>query len=76
VENIKKIDITPAHLRAARAWLDWTLEEAAIHSGYTLYTLSRIECGAQPFSKKAQANLAKVFEHFGVRFTERGIEAV
>lgn len=62
-----------AQLRAARAALRWSLDEASDASGVHRNTISKIEAGSKPNRSTVKA-LSSAFAEAGVNLTDRGID--
>lgn len=66
--------LTPSQLRAARALLNWSRSHLAKLSGISEPTLHRFENGENEPKAKTAEQLFKIFDQFGVEFTEnRGV---
>lgn len=63
--------ITPAQVRAARAWLSWNQEHLAKLAGLSKETLNRFEQGhSVPYSSTME-RLRQTLERAGIRFLFR-----
>ncbi len=60
--------ITPAHCRAARALLDWTLKRLSVRSGIANGALRDFERDRPALSAAALGTLRTTFETAGVQF--------
>lgn len=65
--------ITPAQLRAARAWLNWSQRELSDHSGVSLRSITRYEQGLSVPYTATLLNLRKTLEAAGIRFKFDGM---
>ena len=63
-----------SQIRAARAILDWSVDEVVKASGLTLTTIGKIERGTLQPSKKTMATLKEAFSAAGVIFIETNDE--
>ena len=61
--------MSPAHVRMARAGLNWTLKDLEIRTGVNKNTISRYEAGAAILSDTLQ-RIERVFKAEGVLFME------
>lgn len=57
---------TPLQLRAARTWLNWTLEDAARASEVNRQTVSRIENGTSRGTRDSIMALVRAYSRAGV----------
>ena len=65
----KKIALVGAHIRGARAILQWTLEDLAARTGVTLQTLHVLEHDKHKARKDTQQKIRRAFEEAGIEFT-------
>jgi transcriptional regulator with XRE-family HTH domain len=65
--------VSPAHIRAARGWLAWNLDETQEKSGLSRHTINRYETGAKKVSAETLAILYRTFERAGVELRRNGI---
>lgn len=66
--NAAQPSISPAQVRAARAWLNWNQDYLAKKAGMSKTTLNRFEQGfSVPYSETSD-RLRKTLEEAGVRF--------
>ena len=69
------IDVTPRHLRMARAAAGWTQEVLAERSGVSRVTIANLESGKIPDPRVHTIRaLVRALEAEGVALTERGVE--
>lgn len=61
------------HFRAARAWLGWTQDDLAEHSGVSKVTVRNIERGVTDPRVTTMGALQKAFEDAGIEFLENGV---
>ncbi|GKQ53563.1 helix-turn-helix transcriptional regulator [Bradyrhizobium sp. Ce-3] len=74
--NAREPDISPAQVRAARAWLGWNQDYLAKRAGVSKTTLNRFEQGKSvPYSETSEI-LRKTLEAAGIRFQFRKMVAV
>ena len=62
------IDVSPATLRAARAWLRWDFDQAAAASGVGRVTIFRIEHGEQAGRPATLRKLQEAYRREGMVF--------
>ena len=69
------IDVTPRHLRMARAAAGWTQDELAERSGISRVTIANLEAGkiSDPRTQTVRL-LVRAFAEAGVAMTARGVE--
>jgi transcriptional regulator with XRE-family HTH domain len=72
--------ITPAQLRAARAWLQWSQDELSAKSGISKRSIARYELGKTVAHSETLTVLQHALEAAGIRFefvgmTGKGIGA-
>ncbi|MGB3445826.1 MAG: helix-turn-helix transcriptional regulator [Xanthobacteraceae bacterium] len=60
--------ITPAQLRAARAWLQWSQDELSDRSGVSKRSIARYEQGKTVPHSETLTALQRTFEATGVHF--------
>lgn len=65
--------ISPAHIRAARGWLHWNLNETQEKSGLDRMTISRFELGKQNIANSSRALLYETFKREGVELRPDGL---
>jgi predicted transcriptional regulator len=70
---VKDPVISPAQVRAARAWLDWSQDDLSAKSGVSQRTIARYELGRTVPYETTLANLRKAFEAAGIRFEFAGM---
>jgi transcriptional regulator with XRE-family HTH domain len=68
--------ISPAQVRAARAWLNWTKEELAKRAGVSLRTVSRFESNSVTPYPHTAAQLRAVLEGVGIVFSFTGSKPI
>ncbi len=68
------MDPTADQLRAARSWLDWTLEVAEEKSGVHHQTISKVERGQSKGSRDTIRKLVKAYADHGIWMDENKIE--
>jgi DNA-binding transcriptional regulator YiaG len=62
-------EISNAQIRAARAWLDWSAQDLAEHSGVSFSTVRRIEAPGPRAVRGANVNaIRRAFAQHGIRF--------
>ncbi|MGV3491279.1 MAG: PAS domain-containing protein [Devosia sp.] len=62
-------EISSSQVRAARAWLDWTAQDLADHSGVSFSTVRRIEAPGPRAVRGANVNaIRRALAQHGVRF--------
>lgn len=64
----------PEKLRAARAWLRWSLNEAHKYTGVPRTYISEAELGKRNLSSGEKLALYRTYEEHGVRITAHGVE--
>jgi transcriptional regulator with XRE-family HTH domain len=67
--------ISPQHIRAARGWLWWTLDDIEVKSGVTRGAVSKYETGKKNLSVKSREVLYNTFLKEGVELLPDGIRA-
>jgi transcriptional regulator with XRE-family HTH domain len=67
--------ITPAQVRAARAWLNWSQDNLSERSGVSQRTIARYELEKSVPYETTLANLRAAFEAAGIRFQFNGMSA-
>ena len=60
--------ITPAQLRAARAWLQWSQDELSAKSGISKRSIARYELGKTVAHSETLTVLRHALEAAGIRF--------
>ncbi|WP_048757802.1 helix-turn-helix domain-containing protein [Afipia felis] len=77
---VNEADITPAQLRAARAWCGWSQDELALKSGVSKHSIARYEQGRSIAYDDTLAKLKSALEVAGIRFhfdgARKGISAI
>jgi DNA-binding XRE family transcriptional regulator len=74
--NAAQPSISPAQVRAARAWLSWNQDYLAKKAGVSKGTLNRFEQGLSvPFSETSD-RLRTTLEAAGIRFQFRKMVAI
>ena len=70
--SIDSIEINGLHLRAARALLDWSIEDMANNSGISISTIRRLE-GGRSFSSRSTTwqSIKQTLEQSGILFMNR-----
>ena len=66
----------PAKLRAARAWLRWSLDDAAHKTSITRAYLSYYENGRPALTDADYLKLFEAFQAAGLEVTEHGLQAL
>ena len=74
--NAPEPDISPAQVRAARAWLRWNQDALAKKAGVSKTTLNRFEQGKSVPYSGTSALLRKTLEAAGIRFQFRKMHGV
>lgn len=65
--------LTPAHMKAARALLDWNQDRLATESGLATSTIKRLEgAGLAKASLENIDKIAEAFEQAGIEFFNSG----
>jgi transcriptional regulator with XRE-family HTH domain len=72
--NAGKSAITPAQLRAARAWLQWSQDELSMRSGISKRSIARYEQGKTVPYLETLVVLQQTFEAAGMRFDFVGMK--
>jgi transcriptional regulator with XRE-family HTH domain len=75
-ESIDFTFASPAHVRAARAFLGWTLDVAADKTGISRDTISRYERGSVTLANKSLARLYVTFAEAGIEVRPDGLRIV
>jgi transcriptional regulator with XRE-family HTH domain len=65
--------IGPNHIRAARGWLWWNLDEIEVKSGVSRGAVSKFETGKQSLSLKTRKILYETFLAAGIELLPDGI---
>ena len=65
----------PSHIRAARGWLWWSLDEIEAKSGVTRGAVSKFETGKRNLSVKTRKVLYDTFLREGVELLPNGVQA-
>ena len=68
--NSRRMEISPAQCRAARALLHWKQEELASKAGVALKTLRDFENGRRKPLKVVRASIQQALEQAGVEFLD------
>lgn len=72
-------DISPAQLRAARAWIGWSQDELANRSGVSKHSIARYEQGRSIAYDGTLTKLRSALEAAGIHFhfdgAEKGVSA-
>jgi transcriptional regulator with XRE-family HTH domain len=66
------MQLTPAQIRAARAFLGWKAEQLSHASEVSIATIRRFE-GGRPIGKPMEAAIKRAFMRAGVAFSNGGI---
>jgi predicted transcriptional regulator len=67
--------ISPAQVRAARAWLNWSQDDLSANSGVSQRSIARYELGKTVPYEGTLENLRTAFETAGIRFEFDGMSA-
>ena len=67
--------VKPSHIRAARGWLWWNLDEIEAKSGVTRGAVSKFETGKRNLSVKTRKVLYDTFLREGVELLPNGVRA-
>ena len=67
--------VMPSHIRAARGWLGWNLDEMQEKSGLSRDTISRFERGKQKIANDTRAVLFQTCFMAGVELLPDGLRA-
>jgi transcriptional regulator with XRE-family HTH domain len=65
--------VKPEHIRAARAWLGWNLDEMQQKSGVDRDTISRFELGKKNIRNATRARLYRACYEAGVEILWNGL---
>ena len=68
--------ISPSHLRAARAWMGWTLDIAVEKLGISRQTLWRYEASKNKISKFSAQKIYVGFRNNGIELKPEGLMIV
>jgi DNA-binding XRE family transcriptional regulator len=68
--------ITSKQCRAARAWLDWTLDDLVESSAVSKATLVAFEKGKRLLQERTARDIRRAFEDAGIEFLFDGPKAV
>jgi hypothetical protein len=68
--------ILPAHIRAARAWLGWTLDDAEAKSGISRDSISRFELDKKNFGAKSREKIFATFLAAGIELRPDGLRVI
>ena len=60
--------VTPDHLRAARALLNWSMSDLALKSGLSISTIKRIELEPQDVTRRSYRLVVDTLRGGGIRF--------
>jgi hypothetical protein len=60
--------LTPDHLRAARALLNWSMSDLALESGLSISTIKRIELEPQDVTRRSYRLVVDTLRGGGIRF--------
>ena len=60
--------LTPDHLRAARALLNWSMSDLALESGLSISTIKRIELEPQDVARRSYRLVVDTLRVGGIRF--------
>jgi transcriptional regulator with XRE-family HTH domain len=74
--KMNKVRLTARHVRSARALLDWTLEELAVHCGVSRKTIMMWENKQHRPTEPTQERIRGAFEKAGVEFLNGGSPGV
>ncbi|WP_296075059.1 PAS domain-containing protein [uncultured Agrobacterium sp.] len=72
IQNASAVDLTSAHIRAARALLDWTGPDLAQKSGISFSTIKRLEKSEGLVKPDTVLKVTETLESAGVRFGSDG----
>lgn len=73
--NAPRPTVSPAQVRAARAWLDWSQDELSARSGISKRTIARYESGKTLAHPETLDLIQNVFEGEGIVFQFVGVVA-
>ncbi|WP_342738791.1 helix-turn-helix transcriptional regulator [Bradyrhizobium sp. B117] len=73
--NASEPSISPAQVRAARAWLNWNQDFLARKAGLSKTTLNRFEQGLSILNSETSGRLRKTLEEAGIEFQFRKMVA-
>jgi transcriptional regulator with XRE-family HTH domain len=65
--------VSPAHVRASRAWLGWTLDDLEEKSGLSRDTISRFERGKQKIANATRGILFRTLFNAGIEMRPDGL---
>jgi transcriptional regulator with XRE-family HTH domain len=67
--------VSPAQVRAARAWLNWTQDELSARSGISQRTIAKYELGRSVPHADTLSRIRHAFESAGIGFQFDGVIA-
>jgi predicted transcriptional regulator len=67
--------ISPSHIRAARGWLGWNLDETSEKTGLSKKTISRYEVGRHDITHASAAKIYTAFLNNGVELAPDGLRS-
>jgi transcriptional regulator with XRE-family HTH domain len=67
--------VSPAQVRAARAWLSWTQDELSARSGISQRTIAKYELGRSVPHAATLSRIRHAFESAGISFQFDGVIA-
>ena len=65
--------ISPSHIRAARAWLGWTLDETGKKTGLSRKTIWRYEVSKARITDESASRIHAVFLESGIELSYDGL---
>lgn len=65
--------ISPSHIRAARAWLGWNLDDASVKTGLSRKTIWRYEANKARITEESSAVIHAAFLENGLELLEHGV---
>jgi len=68
--------ISPSHIRAARGWLGWNLDETSEKTGLSRKTIWRYEVSKARITEESAAQIHAAFMNNGVELREDGLRVV
>lgn len=72
---VNAVEISPAQLRAARAWLGWTQDDLAVRAGISKRSIARYELSRSVPHSTTLIDVQRALESAGIRFLFDGAVA-
>ncbi|WP_269537074.1 helix-turn-helix domain-containing protein [Cerasicoccus fimbriatus] len=70
------MSLTPKQLKAARAWMGWSLDDLVSRSGVNKNSIYRYENSRSDLSHDNKAKILGTFEAHRIKFTDNGLQEV